>query len=187
MGLVLLFGGLAAAVIVGASSGGDDAATVSRAPKPATASPTPPPSPPPAAKPVKVALEGVSGFDPEGDGRENDESAPLATDGDPATYWPSETYTSFFKDGVGLLLDAGKSVRLSRVVVMTDTPEVAASIRVGAQPDGPFTSVSSTQRLSARTAFELRPRRARYVVVWIEDIPDGGAAHVNEATAQATG
>jgi hypothetical protein len=187
VGLALLFGGAAVAVLAGRGDGGETAAAPARTtPPPTSAAPAPaaPPAPP---RLVAVPLRGLRGFDPEGDGRERDETAPLATDGDPATYWQSERYTSFFKDGVGLLLDAGRSVRVTRVVVVSGTPGVAASIRVGASADGPFTPVSPTKRLGASTAFQLRPRPARYVVVWVEDIPDGGAAHVNEVRAQRAG
>ena len=45
----------------------------------------------------------------DGDG-EHDAEAPLATDGNQATYWPTENYTTarFGKPGVGLVLDAGE-------------------------------------------------------------------------------
>jgi hypothetical protein len=186
-GLAALFVGIAIAVIVGARSGGDDARATRETPRTTQRPAAPAPPPPAAPKPIRVRLQGVSGFDPEGDGRENDDAAAAATDGDPATFWPSETYSSFFKDGVGLLLDAGKRVRLTRLVVRTDTPEIAASVRVGIAPEGPFTPVSPTKRLGASTTFALRSRPARYVVVWVEDIPDGSAAHLNEVTGQATG
>lgn len=186
-GLCLLFGGFAFAVLAGTGSDSDGQAqataqtTASEQPQP---KPPPPPAPP---KPVAVSVKGVGAFDPEGDGRENDGEAGLATDGDATTFWASERYTSFFKNGVGLLLDAGKPVRLDRVVVRTDTPGIAASVRVGANPEGPFVTVSTTKRLAASTTFQLRPRNARYLLVWIEDIPDGSAAHVNEVRAWRAG
>ena len=61
-----------------------------------------------------VTLQGVGAWDPPpGDRKEYDAKAPLATDGDPATYWPTETYysaPSLGKPGVGLVLDAGETV-----------------------------------------------------------------------------
>ena len=43
-----------------------------------------------------------------GDGEEHSERVADATDGDPATYWTTETYQAFSKPGVGLVLDAGR-------------------------------------------------------------------------------
>ena len=55
-----------------------------------------------------VRLQAVASFDPPpGDGEEHDERVADATDGDPATYWTTETYEAFTKPGVGLVLDAG--------------------------------------------------------------------------------
>src|SRR5205823_2645446 len=41
-----------------------------------------------------VALSGVSGFDPNGDGAEHDADAAKATDGDATTYWETEHYAN---------------------------------------------------------------------------------------------
>ncbi|MBX5475390.1 MAG: serine/threonine protein kinase, partial [Thermoleophilia bacterium] len=41
-----------------------------------------------------VALRGVGDYDPQGSGGEHGETAPAATDGDPATSWYTETYAS---------------------------------------------------------------------------------------------
>jgi hypothetical protein len=172
------------AVISGASSGDDEAAPARTA---TTAKPTTPPANTRAPAPVVVSLRGLSGFDPEGDGRERDDLASLAADGDVSTAWETESYTSFFKDGVGLLLDAGKTVTLTRVVVTTETPGVSAGIRVGASADGPFTPVTPVKKLGARTTFTPRKRKGRYVVVWIDEIPGGGSASVNEVRAWRAG
>ncbi len=178
-GLVLLVAGFTAAVVAGLRAGGDNTtATAPTAERPAA--PTKQPSEP---KQVPVPLRGLRGYDPEGDGREGDETAPLATDGEQATSWQTERYTSFFKDGVGLLLDADAPVTITSVVVWTETPGITASVRVGPSPDGPFTSVTPTKPLTARTTFAPKERKARYLVVWIGDIPDGGTGHVNEVRA----
>ncbi len=179
--------GIAVAVLAGVSSGGDEQAEPTPPPATQAAETTaaaPAPAPP---KRVAVKLRGLRGYDPEGDDRERDEMASLATDGDATTAWQTENYSSFFKDGVGLLLDAGQPVALTRVVVQTDTPGVTAAIRVGPSPAGPFTQVTQAKRLSRTTTFTPRPRRARYVVVWIDDIPGGGTAEVNEVRAWRAG
>jgi len=179
-GLVLLVAGVVAAVMAGLRAG-DGATTATAPPAEATTVTTPKQAVEP--KQVPVPLNGLRGYDPGGDGREGDDTASLATDGKQVTAWTTERYTSFFKDGVGLLLDAGKPVTLKQVVVTTDTPGIAGSLRVGPGPDGPFVSVTPTKPLSARTPFTLKPRKARYLVVWISDIPDGGSGHVNEVRA----
>ena len=50
-----------------------------------------------------------------GDGEEHDERVADATDGDPATYWTTETYQAFTKPGVGLVLDAGERASSSQL------------------------------------------------------------------------
>ena len=53
------------------------------------------------------------------------------------TSWRTERYRSFFKDGVGLVLDAGRAVRVEQVVVETPTPGYRAEIRLGARARRP--------------------------------------------------
>jgi hypothetical protein len=190
LGVIALLGG--AAVVVLATLGANDSSSTekSRPPRttPAATPPRRPPPPPPArpaARPVRpVKLAGIRAFDPEGDKAENDDLAPDATDGDLATSWRTERYRSFFKKGVGLVLDARRPVRLSRVVVRTDTPGFSAEIQAGPSPGGPFTAVSAVRQVNGTTAFPLRMAApARYVVVWVVDLPDNSAAEVNEVTA----
>jgi serine/threonine-protein kinase len=138
------------------------------------------------AAPEKVRLRGISAFDPPpGDGQEHDEDAPNATDGDPATYWPTESYNSSLeligKPGVGLVLDAGAQKRLDRFALTTDTPGFRAEIRAGGSPDGPFETVGRSKTVADSTTWELDGAEARYYVVWITELD--GNAHVNEVRA----
>jgi hypothetical protein len=136
---------------------------------------------PRAATPVPfVKLTAVGAFDPEGDGHERDEEAPLAVDGKQSTFWRTERYTRFFKSGVGLVLDAGKPVRVRQVVVTSPTPGIRAEIRLGSAPTGPFTRVSASKTLSAKTTFAVPKRSGRYVVVWITALPPSSAGEVSE-------
>jgi hypothetical protein len=156
-----------------------------------TATPTQPAATTTAAKPKPpkpapfVRLQAVGALDPEGDGRENDDLVPLAVDGDQATAWETERYTSFFKPGVGLVLDAGRAVRLERVIVTTGTPGYTAEIRAGSSAAGPFTTVAAARAVTQRTVFAVPKRRARYLVVWITELADGSAAAVAEVRAGA--
>jgi hypothetical protein len=150
------------------------------------AKPKPKPKPKPAAAPVKIVVTGVGAYDPEGDRSENDSDAGLATDGIPATGWKTEHYRStFHKSGVGLVLDAGRPVRASRVVVTTDTPGYNAQVQVGDSAEGPFVAASPSRTTTARTVFALKPRRGRYLVVWITSMPSEGVAAVDEVAVTA--
>jgi len=147
----------------------------------------PPPKPKPRAAPF-VRLGAAGALDPEGDGRERDEEAELAVDGRQDTAWRTERYSSFFKEGVGLVLDAGRRVRVERVVVDAPAAGGRAAIRLADERDGPFVTVSPPRALTGgRTTFPVARRPGRYVVVWIVEVPDGGAVEVAEVRARARG
>ena len=172
-----------ALVVVGLSHGRG----TETAPPVAKTQPPPPPAPattaeraPPApSQPISIAAVGA--FDPAGDGHENDSSASLATDGDPVTFWRTERYTTWYKPGVGLVLDAGRPVRPTALTLQTDTPGFVAEIQAGSSPTGPFSRISDSATVSETTAFRLHaPSAERYILVWITTIQAGGAADVNE-------
>ena len=144
-----------------------------------------PPAPTPAGT---VALHGVTAYDPPpGDGHEHDAQAHLATDGNQATFWATETYDSpsfgGLKKGVGLVLDAGGPIALHSLTISTDTPGYTAIVRAGDSPGGPFADDSSSQTVAARTTFELDGHTARYYVLWITSLGTDDTVHVNEVTA----
>ena len=130
---------------------------------------------------TRVQLQAVADFDPRGDNREeHPELVEFATDGNRETAWSTETYNSFEKDGVGIVLDAGDPVELSRLTVVTDTPGFTAMVIAGRQAAGPFVDVSESQEVTGRTSFEVDTRGDpfRYYAVWITALDS--AAHVNE-------
>ena len=136
-----------------------------------------------------VQLSGVTAYDPYGDHQEHNGDAAKATDGNDATFWETQHYRASFsaigKPGVGLVLDAGKTVTLDRVTVSTDTPGFTARIQVGDATDGPFRDVSVSQTVTGRTTFDLNGARGRYFVVWITSLPPStDSAHVNEVKAE---
>jgi hypothetical protein len=183
--LVAFFIAMLAIVIT--SSGGNDS-TTGPVTTPTTAPTTTTQLTTTAAAPAgnaRVKLSAVGAYDPEGDGHENDDLAPLAIDGDPTTFWKTEHYHSFGKTGVGLVLDARKVRPLARVVVSTDGTGSAAEIEVGRNPNGPFHLVTSVQPLTSTTTFKLaKGTKARYVVVWVTSLsPTAGEAHVTEVKA----
>jgi eukaryotic-like serine/threonine-protein kinase len=129
-----------------------------------------------------VSLEAISDFDPEGGDGEHPEAVPAATDGDANSFWTTETYNSFSKSGVGIVLDAGRAVDLDQIEVVSDEPGFTALIRAGDRPDGGFVDVSGEQTVNTRTVFRLEgSEENRYYVVWITD--PNGRAHVNEVRA----
>jgi eukaryotic-like serine/threonine-protein kinase len=138
--------------------------------------------------PAQVQLRGATAYDPDGSGGEHDSEAPLATDGQADTYWTTERYRSApslaGKPGVGLVLDAGGSVRLSKLGLATDTPGFVAQIQAGDSATGPFHAVSGSKTVRTQTYFDLSDAEGRYFLVWITKLGTGYPyAHVNEVTA----
>jgi hypothetical protein len=176
-------------VIASATSGGGSTPPPTRAARTATQSTTTTAPRPP--KRVAVKLTGARAYDPEADGHENDDLARLAVDGEPTTFWKTEHYKRFFKKGVGLVLDAGRSLGLSRIVVKTDLRGSSAQIQLGNNPAGPFHAVSADRPLTGTTTYTLKKGAAgRYIVIWITALPANlGEAHITEvrATRLATG
>jgi eukaryotic-like serine/threonine-protein kinase len=140
----------------------------------------------PAATGVALNLNGVGAYDPVGGDGEHDAEAPLATDGNLSTYWQTEHYRSGLrKDGVGVVLDAGKGVVAKSVTVSSDTPGFTATILSGAAPSGPFADDATSETVGSRTTFTLRGKAAQYYVVWITDLGANDSVHVNEVRARS--
>ena len=114
-------------------------------------------------------------------------SAASATDGSTATYWYTQTYgdQAFggLLTGLGLVVDAGRAVKLARLTVKTPTPGFTAEIQAGDSPTGPFAADSSSQPVNGTTTFPLDGKTARYYVVWITELPPVRFARISEVTA----
>jgi len=138
-------------------------------------------------------------FDPLGDGEpENDSKVPLAYDGDPSTAWTTLEYRGSpnfgnLKDGVGLLLDLGKSQSLSGVTLTSITPGATVEIRTGDKPaqdlDGFDPAADGT--LTATTDMKFtKPVTARFVLVWVTGLvpsANGFQADIAEVAVHAAG
>jgi serine/threonine-protein kinase len=133
-----------------------------------------------------VTLRGIGAYDPFGDNSEHAEAASRATDGNASTYWYTQTYQSFTKPGVGLVLDAGKSVKLSRMTITSDNGGFEAQIQVSDSPDSGFAANSAWVPVSGTTTIALQGREGRYWLVWVRLPSSGGVAHVNEVTARGS-
>src|SRR5581483_5612559 len=135
-----------------------------------------------------ITLKAVGVYDPPpGDGHENNNQIPNATDGIASTAWSTEDYhdpPSLNKPGVGLVLEASRSVTLHQLGFSTDTPGFVAEILAGNAPTGPFMNhiVGASQTTSSRTRYTITGGPYRYYVIWITRLGGGGIEHadVNE-------
>lgn len=137
--------------------------------------------PPPASTALPVA--GVSAFDPLGDNVENDAGLPLVIDGDPATVWKSENYFDgqLHKPGVGVLIDLGKSRRVTGFRMETPSPGFSFTVAVGDDPQA-LVAAGGTEFVAGQDMREsLTPATGRYVLVWITTVVpvlDGNRAEI---------
>ena len=84
-------------------------------------------------KPVRATV-----FSPEG-GADAPDAAGLAIDGNPATVWPTDTYSDAvpfpgFKNGVGLMLDLSEPAKLGEVTINVNSTGTAVQIRSAESP-----------------------------------------------------
>jgi eukaryotic-like serine/threonine-protein kinase len=140
-----------------------------------------------APKATPVTLHAVANYDPSGPPDSHADTAAAATDGNTSTFWYTQTYFSAafggLKSGLGLVVDAGSPVKLSRLTVQTPTPGFTAVVQAGDSRSGPFTADSSSQSVGPSTTFALHGARARYYVVWITMLPPGGKAEISEVSS----
>jgi serine/threonine-protein kinase len=135
-----------------------------------------------------VHLRGVGDYVPSGNADTHAGTAGRATDGDPNTPWITQVYGTpafggLLPEGLGLVVDAGKPVKLAHLTVTTPTPGFVAHIAAGDSSTGGFATDSSTQTVSEKTTFTLQGRTAQYYVVWITQLPPGNHAEIGEVTA----
>jgi F5/8 type C domain len=140
---------------------------------------------PSAAASVILPPASANSFDPLGDGgNEDGNGAKYAIDNSPSTFWHTDyyfTYPNFgnLKKGTGLILDMGKQVRLSQVVVQFGASCCAdAEIEIGndnnpaAATLNTFTEVASSTTAHGVTTFDVTSdTTGRYVLIWITRLP----------------
>jgi hypothetical protein len=131
----------------------------------------------PASRPLRL-VEATS-FDPDGDGSERDDLAPLAIDGKADTKWESEPYRgtadlqAIGKAGVGLEVALARVAPIEAVTVRAARAGYSLAVYVSQQPESPtglddWTQVVSPREVLAgrvRLAFR-EPVRARHVLFW---------------------
>jgi eukaryotic-like serine/threonine-protein kinase len=135
----------------------------------------------PAGQPI--AILSATGFDPQGDGQENNTRAARVYDGNPATAWTSEGYNSanfggLGKKGVGVRLDLGQPTSVNQVTIVLGNGPVDVTVYAatkdsldGATVIGTATGATGRIELKAATAMPS----TQYVIVWFTKLaPDGG-------------
>jgi len=136
-----------------------------------------------------VNMQAVASYDPQGDdGQEHPEAVPRATDDSLATYWTTESYRASLadlgKDGVGIVLDAGRRAEPKEIVVRSDTPGFTAEIRAGSRRNGPFDDVAAEgKQAGSRTVFDTGDAAARFWLLWITDLGENSSVRITEAKA----
>jgi len=122
----------------------------------------------------------ISGFDPEGDGEENEDAAGFAVDHDPSTTWTTDLYqhNSHFgglKSGVGLLIDLGHPAQVRRADVLLSAAGANVELRAGntrPQQASDLPLVASTDRAPAHQVWSLPAvTSARYWLLWFTNLP----------------
>ncbi len=121
---------------------------------------------------------GASILDPDGDGTELS-GANKTIDGDADTQWePADYKTANFggtKKGMGVVLDLGKSVSISKVSIALSAPgatlELRGSDRQGKTANDYPKIASAVRNAPAEVTFSLKDTQVRYVVVWITNLP----------------
>jgi len=138
-------------------------------------------TPPRGLHEVPLGQRAASDFDPLGDKAEHTDETSAVVDGDPASTWSTETYSSgaLQKDGVGIVIDATPGVAARQLELRTPTPGFVATIHVPpngtpatAPPEG-WTAVSTTREVKNVEKFDLDTAGHRFerYLVWITKLP----------------
>jgi len=132
---------------------------------------------PSATVPIRAATD----FDVEGDGSERSELVDLAFDGDPETFWKTETYNSAdlggIKDGVGMLFDLGESRSIDQLTLRTSLPGWAFQLQgsndaSSFSPPLPSVDGDTTFIASPTKSVPFVPVQFRYFLVWITELTE---------------
>jgi serine/threonine-protein kinase len=149
--------------------------------------------PPAASRPrttQPVRISSVASFDPKGDGRENDELAPLAIDGNQETLWRSDRYDGpafgRLKDGVGLIFTTDAPAALAQLKVFSPVQGWSASVYVANQPGRALADwgapLDTRANIAGDVTFELHGRRGAAVLLWITDPGPGFKAEIADVS-----
>jgi eukaryotic-like serine/threonine-protein kinase len=140
---------------------------------------------------VRLKIQSGKGFDPQGDGTENDGQAQLAFDKKASTGWTSDTYRSAawggLKKGVGIRLDLGspQTVHTATVTIGGTGATVELRAVAGSSLTG-STVLAQKSHASGTFTFTVdSPVSSRYYVIWFTkpgQFSGGYRAEVDDVT-----
>jgi hypothetical protein len=140
---------------------------------------------PSAAAAVGLKPVSASGFDPQGDGEDPGQAGNVNNGSGATTPWHTSYYIgspvfgNLGKKGTGIILDMGKQVRLSQVVVQFGARccahvqlEIGNDNSVSTATLGTFTVLARDDHAAGNTTFDVtKPTTGRYVLIWITHLP----------------
>jgi hypothetical protein len=123
-----------------------------------------------------------------GDGVEHNDLLRFLHDGNPQTVWTTEMYTSRtfggLKDGVGVIIDLGRSTSISELDVSGASAGWNAAVYVadGApdEIDGWGNAVARHGSIDGEARFAFAPKQGRTVMLWITDLGDAMQVRIGE-------
>src|SRR5215218_463412 len=145
-----------------------------------------------AATQVGLNSDAAHDYDPLGDDTEHADQNSFAIDGNPATVWTTESYTTgdLQKAGVGLALDATPGAVFRELRVRTPTPGFSADVYVASDnalpatlPDAGWKLVATVPSVDSKQKIDLDTagQSARWVLLWITRLPpDGDKVEISE-------
>jgi hypothetical protein len=142
--------------------------------------PAPAPKPTPRGAPPVAVLTPASAvaFGPDGGQGDNPELAYLTIDGNPATAWHTDWYTTAqfgnLYAGTGLLVDMGRPVTITATqITLGGAPGADFQLRVGAAPSLADTpAVANATNAAGAVSLRLTaPAHGRYVLIWFTSLP----------------
>jgi eukaryotic-like serine/threonine-protein kinase len=139
--------------------------------------------PAPGEELVRLSQSAAGDYDPLGGDGEHPQEAKLLVDGDPGTFWSTETYSGPLqaqKAGVGAYVDARPGVAAKRIEIRSRTPGWSGAI-YGARrslpadmPSEGWVKLSDVSDAGRRERVALPGRESmRYYLVWITSLPEG--------------
>lgn len=126
---------------------------------------------------VAAEITGIQALDPQGDGNENDSSAPLAIDDDKSTTWRSDRYQSSsfggLKKGLGLYLTLGEGSVHSVVIEMPGSTGGTVELRTAPGPglDSSVVVSTATSQGGKVVITPTQPLAVPQLLLWFTDLP----------------
>ena len=135
-----------------------------------------------------IQMRGVVSYDPFGNDHVEDPThVGNVSDGNLSTAWQTDHYANAnfgnLKSGVGIVLDAGSSVKAHTLTVHSTTPGYSAVIKTSSSPSGGFVDDSANQVAGTTTTFTLNGNDARYYLIWITHLGPDLTTAITEVTA----